>query len=153
MASTAFGATVDFEISRPLKNESTQSVENAQPSSPQTRGGHHDVNPIVSLPSGEVPSREGPSRPPQALHGSTPPPLGSMSEASGGPQTATDPERTGSNPPRTPHELETNGSLSSLRPDDAVNVVQSWKDPAMNKWRILSACVVCFANGCNDSGE
>lgn len=35
--------------------------------------------------------------------------------------------------------------------DEAANLVQSWSSPPMNKWRVLSACLVYFANGLNDS--
>ena len=64
--------------------------------------------------------------------------------------------RTGSEPgsgastPLTPHELEMSRPPSPTH-DDAVDVVQSVWQPAMNKYRLLSACVMNFGNGVNDS--
>lgn len=53
--------------------------------------------------------------------------------------------------PMTPNELEMTRLPSSKR-DEAVGVMQSWNDPPMNKWRILSCCLIYFRNGINDSG-
>jgi hypothetical protein len=35
---------------------------------------------------------------------------------------------------------------------DPVDAVQTWNSEPMNKWRILSCCLLYFANGMNDSG-
>jgi hypothetical protein len=53
--------------------------------------------------------------------------------------------------PKTPNELEMSRP-SSPRADEAVGKMQSWNDPPMNKWRILSCCLIYFGNGINDSG-
>ncbi|MCJ1378499.1 hypothetical protein MMC17_001598 [Xylographa soralifera] len=50
----------------------------------------------------------------------------------------------------TPTDLETNVK-SSHGAHVAVNTVQSLFKPPMNKWRFVAACLMCFANGLNDS--
>ncbi|MCJ1409241.1 hypothetical protein MMC19_003319 [Ptychographa xylographoides] len=52
--------------------------------------------------------------------------------------------------PPTPCELETSRT-SSPEHHGAVDIVQSLTNPPMNKWRFISACLMCFANGLNDS--
>ncbi|KAF2467667.1 MFS general substrate transporter [Lindgomyces ingoldianus] len=52
--------------------------------------------------------------------------------------------------PRTPNELEMSRPPSP-RGDDAVGLMQSWKKPPMNTWRVLSCCLIYFGNGINDS--
>lgn len=49
----------------------------------------------------------------------------------------------------TPNELERSAPPTPKR-DEAVNLVQSFSNPPMNKWRLLSACLMNFANGLND---
>ena len=39
----------------------------------------------------------------------------------------------------------------SPKNDDAADVVQTLSNPPMNKYRLLSACFMCFGNGINDS--
>lgn len=51
-------------------------------------------------------------------------------------------------PSKTPAQLETSRPPS---PVQAAEVIQTWRSPSMNRWRILSACLFCLANGCNDS--
>lgn len=50
--------------------------------------------------------------------------------------------------PRTPNELE---QIRPPSPDyddaDAVDVVQSWNNPSINRYRLLSACLMNFGNG------
>jgi hypothetical protein len=69
--------------------------------------------------------------------------------------------------PRTPNELENlsrsssqdgrRESFSTEQENTTGNLVTqqlpSWRDTSMNKWRILSACLMYFANGMNDSGR
>ncbi|MCJ1291201.1 hypothetical protein MMC34_002744 [Xylographa carneopallida] len=54
------------------------------------------------------------------------------------------------NDPSDLNELETN-----IRSSDgahlAVDTIQSLSNPPMNKWRFMAACLMCFANGLNDS--
>ncbi|MCJ1283346.1 hypothetical protein MMC26_002674 [Xylographa opegraphella] len=48
------------------------------------------------------------------------------------------------------NELETN-IRTSHGAHIGVDTVQSLFDPPMNKWRFVAACLMCFANGLNDS--
>lgn len=52
---------------------------------------------------------------------------------------------------RTPNELEMSRPASPVG-DDATGQMQRWNDPPMNKWRVLSCCLIYFGNGMNDSG-
>ncbi|MCJ1401767.1 hypothetical protein MMC11_004984 [Xylographa trunciseda] len=56
----------------------------------------------------------------------------------------------GNNTSPTPGELETN-TEPSRGVHYAVDVVQSLYNPPMNRWRFVAACLMCFANGLNDS--
>ncbi|KAL5115088.1 hypothetical protein ACEQ8H_007003 [Pleosporales sp. CAS-2024a] len=56
----------------------------------------------------------------------------------------------GAQTPKTPAELETSTPPHYKR-DDAVGLMRTWNNPAMTKWRILSCCLIYFANGMNDS--
>lgn len=51
--------------------------------------------------------------------------------------------------PKTPNDLENDGVEGS----GAVPLMQTWKEPSMNKWRILCCCLIYFGNGMNDSGR
>jgi hypothetical protein len=53
--------------------------------------------------------------------------------------------------PTTPNELEMSRPPSPTR-NETVGLVQTWNNPPMNKWRVLSCCLLYFANGMNDSG-
>ncbi|KAF1993304.1 MFS general substrate transporter [Amniculicola lignicola CBS 123094] len=50
----------------------------------------------------------------------------------------------------SPNELERSQPPSPKR-DEVVGLMQSWNDPPINKWRILSCCLIYFGNGINDS--
>ncbi|KAL8673394.1 MAG: hypothetical protein Q9168_002184 [Polycauliona sp. 1 TL-2023] len=52
--------------------------------------------------------------------------------------------------PITPNELEMSRPASAAN-DQPVEVVQTLTNPPMNRWRLLSACMMCFGNGLNDS--
>ena len=56
----------------------------------------------------------------------------------------------GFNTPPDLNELETN-IRSNHGAHIAVDTVQSLSNPPMNKWRFAAACLMCFANGLNDS--
>lgn len=58
---------------------------------------------------------------------------------------------TGAQTPRTPNELEMSRPPTP-RQDDAVGLMRTWNSPPMTKWRVLSCCLIYFANGMNDSG-
>ncbi|KAL9584869.1 MAG: hypothetical protein Q9212_001866 [Teloschistes hypoglaucus] len=60
------------------------------------------------------------------------------------------PTPLGAQTPMTPNELEMSRPPSP-RIDDAVEIMQTLSNPPMNKWRLLSACMMCFGNGLNDS--
>ena len=60
------------------------------------------------------------------------------------------PSPTGAHTPVTPNELEMSRPPSP-RNEDAVEVMQTLTNPPMNRWRLLSACMMCFGNGLNDS--
>ncbi|KAI4214970.1 MAG: hypothetical protein LQ351_002686 [Letrouitia transgressa] len=52
--------------------------------------------------------------------------------------------------PVTPNDLETSRPSSPLN-EEAAEVLQTLSNPPMNKYRLLSACLMCFGNGLNDS--
>ena len=60
--------------------------------------------------------------------------------------------KTGTQTPKTPNELEMS-CPQTPRQDEAVGLVQTWKNPPMNKWRILCCCMIYFGNGVNDAGK
>ncbi|KAL8812259.1 MAG: hypothetical protein Q9200_001157 [Gallowayella weberi] len=60
------------------------------------------------------------------------------------------PDPIGVQTPMTPNELEMSRPPSPKN-DEAAEVVQTLTNPPMNKWRLLSACMMCFGNGLNDS--
>ncbi|KAL8661246.1 MAG: hypothetical protein Q9202_005792 [Teloschistes flavicans] len=57
---------------------------------------------------------------------------------------------SGAQTPITPNELELSRPPSPIM-DEAVEIMQTLSNPPMNKWRLLSACMMCFGNGLNDS--
>jgi len=59
---------------------------------------------------------------------------------------------SGTQPAETPLQLEMSRSSSPVG-NEVVNLMQSWNNPAVNKWRILCCCLIYFGNGLNDSGE
>ena len=62
------------------------------------------------------------------------------------------PSTPGTQTPRTPNELEQSRPPSPGNGDaDAVEVVQSWNNPSINRYRVLSACLMNFAGGLNDA--
>ncbi|KAF2808230.1 MFS general substrate transporter [Mytilinidion resinicola] len=52
--------------------------------------------------------------------------------------------------PKSPNELEMSRPPSPKR-DEAASLVQTFWNPPMNKWRVLSCCLTYFGNGMNDS--
>ena len=60
------------------------------------------------------------------------------------------PTPSGAQTPKTPNELEISRPPSPTT-DEAADVVQTLSSPPMNKWRLLSCCCMCFANGFQDS--
>ncbi|KAF9739365.1 hypothetical protein PMIN06_000935 [Paraphaeosphaeria minitans] len=54
---------------------------------------------------------------------------------------------SGAQTPKTPNDLENEGGEGS----GAVPLMQTWREPSMNKWRILCCCLIYFGNGINDS--
>lgn len=60
------------------------------------------------------------------------------------------PTSSGAQTPKTLNELEMSRPPSPSA-DDAADVVQTLSSPPMNKWRLLSCCCMCFANGFQDS--
>ena len=60
------------------------------------------------------------------------------------------PTPSGTQTPRTPNELEDSGPPSPLSLD-GVEIKQTWTSPPINKYRVLSACLMCFGNGMNDA--
>lgn len=57
---------------------------------------------------------------------------------------------TGAQAPRSFHELEMSRPPSPEY-HDATEVMQTWTNPPINKWRLLSACLMNFGNGLNDA--
>ncbi|KAJ9669514.1 hypothetical protein H2201_000381 [Coniosporium apollinis] len=60
------------------------------------------------------------------------------------------PSNTGTQTPITPNELEMSQPPTPKRAE-AAGLVQSFSNPAMNRWRVLAACLVYFGNGLNDA--
>ncbi|KAL8996838.1 MAG: hypothetical protein Q9169_003740 [Polycauliona sp. 2 TL-2023] len=60
------------------------------------------------------------------------------------------PTPSGVQTPITPNELEMSRPMSAAN-EQPVEVMQTLKNPPMNRWRLLSACMMCFGNGLNDS--
>ena len=60
------------------------------------------------------------------------------------------PTTPGTQTPRTPNDLEMS-TAPSPEYTDAVDVMQTWTNPPINKWRVLSACMMNFGNGLNDA--
>lgn len=58
------------------------------------------------------------------------------------------PSSHGPQPSITPNELEMNQPPSPMN-EEAADVVQTLSNPPMNKYRLLSACLMCFGNGIN----
>lgn len=54
----------------------------------------------------------------------------------------------GTQTPTTPNELELSGPASPHN-EETVDIVQTLSHPPMNKYRLLSACLMCFGNGLN----
>lgn len=50
--------------------------------------------------------------------------------------------------PTTPNELELSRPASPHN-EETVEMVQTLSHPPMNKYRLLSACLMCFGNGLN----
>ncbi|KAK5740400.1 hypothetical protein LTR17_004663 [Elasticomyces elasticus] len=66
-----------------------------------------------------------------------------------GPQTPT-PAVTGYQTPKSPGDIEA-ATPPTPRQQHVVGIVPSWSYPAMNKWRVLAACLIYVGNGINDS--
>ena len=60
------------------------------------------------------------------------------------------PTPSGAQTPKTPNDVEMSRPPSPVA-DDAADVVQTLNNPPMNKLRLLSCCLMCLANGLNDS--
>jgi len=74
--------------------------------------------------------------------------LDEMNRASRSVGTSIPPTPSGTQTPRTPNELEQSRPPSPNYDDaDAVDIVQSWKNPPINRYRLLSACLMNFGNG------
>ncbi|KAH6614144.1 major facilitator superfamily domain-containing protein [Boeremia exigua] len=58
---------------------------------------------------------------------------------------------TGTQTPKTPHQIEASCPPSPTQHEDAVGLVQTWNNPSMNKWRLLCCCMIYFGNGLNDA--
>lgn len=63
------------------------------------------------------------------------------------------PSKSGTQTPKTPIETEQVHPPSNGAVNDAVDIMHSWNDPPINKWRILSCCLQYLANGIQDAGS
>lgn len=54
--------------------------------------------------------------------------------------------------PTTSNDLEMSVPAPA-RSEDATSLIQTWSNPPMNTWRVLSCCLIYFGNGLNDSGR
>lgn len=54
----------------------------------------------------------------------------------------------GTQTPTTPNELEMSRPASP-RSEEPAEIIQTLSNPPMNKYRLLSACLMCFGNGLN----
>ena len=50
-----------------------------------------------------------------------------------------------------PNDIEMSQPPSPLNQTDSVDIVQSFSNPPMNRYRMLAVCLMTFANGLNDS--
>lgn len=50
--------------------------------------------------------------------------------------------------PKTPNDLEQSRPAS---PNNGFHALHSWRNPSMNKYRMMSVCLMNFGNGMNDS--
>lgn len=76
--------------------------------------------------------------------------LDELSKASRGNAPSLPSTPAGSQTPRSLHELEMSRPPSPEY-HDAAEVVQTWTNPPINKWRLLSACLMNLGNGMNDA--
>jgi hypothetical protein len=128
--------------------------------SPNSLAGYFDIYPgLKSITSPPAILQKTPNLPPSAFEldnytwGSR---YNGPSNSRGGTQTP----RTSQTPytgARTPITLMSPNELEMSRPpspkqDEATSLVQSWSNPPMNKWRVLSCCLIYFGNGLNSSG-
>lgn len=59
---------------------------------------------------------------------------------------------SGHQTPVTPYELGT-GAPSTPRDREITTILQRWNQPAINKWRMATACVFQLGNGFNDGAQ
>jgi hypothetical protein len=57
----------------------------------------------------------------------------------------------GTQTPKTPNELEMSRPPTPTSAE-TFGLMRTWNSPPETKWRILSCCLIYFANGMNDSG-
>ncbi|KAH6676703.1 MFS transporter-like protein [Halenospora varia] len=58
---------------------------------------------------------------------------------------------TGYQTPRVPNDLEMSRAPSPIQEEEGVEAMQSFANPPMNRFRMLSVCLLNFGNGLNDS--
>lgn len=74
--------------------------------------------------------------------------LDELNRASRNTGASVPPTPSGAQTPRTLDELEQSTPPSPDYGDaDAVDIVQSWNNPPINRYRLLSACLMNFGNG------
>ncbi|MCJ1275800.1 hypothetical protein MMC21_003603 [Puttea exsequens] len=57
----------------------------------------------------------------------------------------------GAQTPRTPNELEASRVPTPDHEGDVFEAKQTWSSPPINKWRVLTVCLMNFQNGLNDA--
>ena len=53
--------------------------------------------------------------------------------------------------PRSPNDLEMSRAPSPINEEDGVDVTQSFSNPPMNRFRMVSVCLLNFGNGLGDA--
>lgn len=126
MSSHAFSAYIDLEPSS--TNEETHTIPIApQKAFPRAYHSVHSIPDPVELDNLQWGAK---------LNG----PPGSGSVSPSGHQT-----------PHVPTDLEMSRPATPMNEQDGVDALQSFSNPPMNRFRMISVCLMNFGNGLNDS--
>ncbi|KAI4206864.1 MAG: hypothetical protein LQ348_000799 [Seirophora lacunosa] len=131
MASSTLGAFLTFQSNPQITDPPRAVTKHAQPQHPPPSAQElDDLSPGHAQPHHH--DHQTPSAEPTAPNG-------------GGAQTPVTPNDLESSRPASPRNGARGGG------EEAVEARQTLSNPPMNRWRFLSACLMCFANGLNDS--
>lgn len=77
--------------------------------------------------------------------------LADFNKIQNGPSASGHATPSGTQTPHTPSELEMSRPATPRNEEDVVEAMQSFSSPPMNRFRMLSVCLLNFGNGLNDS--